>query len=141
VATVPYLREQRRAGVIADIARLKFPFPNEEFPDLETVVNIPKGAMSVGEKDGKPLFPHIVAVRRPGAWLKMMAEVEVADTITDETAVNRWKPLSDCGDLILYVPFGMTAAAKKLAKKHHVRLAGVRAWRYRPVWGLELAEA
>ena len=27
-------------------------------------MNVPAGGMSVGEKDGKALFPHIVAVRR-----------------------------------------------------------------------------
>ena len=141
MATVPYLREQRRSGVITDVARLKFPFPNEQFPDLETIVNVPAGGMSVGEKDGKALFPHIVAVRRPGSWLKMMAEVEVADTVNEDSALSRWKPYSECGDLILYVPFGLAGEARKLAKKHHIRLAGVRAWRYRPVWGLEVVDA
>jgi hypothetical protein len=140
VVSVPYLREQRRAGVIADVARLKFPFPNEQFPDLETVVNVPNPGISVGEKDGKPLFPHIVVIRRPGLWLQMMAEVEVQDTVTDESALTRWKPYAECGDLILYVPFGYSGEAKRLAKKHRIRLAGVRAWRYRPVWGLEVAE-
>lgn len=139
--TVQYLREQRRAGAVAEIAKLKFPFPNEQFPDLETIVNVPASGMSVGERDGKGLFPHIVVVRRPGTWLQMMAEVEVADTLTDESAQTRWKPYSECGDFILYVPFGMTGEARKVAKRNGVRLAGVRAWRFRPVWGLEVTEA
>ncbi|MGE5594521.1 MAG: hypothetical protein ACM3S1_00640 [Hyphomicrobiales bacterium] len=136
-----YLRDQRHAGTVAEIARVKFPFPNDEFPDLETLVNEPTPRMSVGQHNGKDLFPDIVVVRRPGVWLKMMAEVETADTLTDEEAETEWLPFSRCGDLYLYVPMGTVPEAKKIVKRHKIHLKGIRAYRFRPVWGLEVVEA
>lgn len=138
--TVKYLSQLRREGAIADIAKVMFPFPGPEHPELETIVNVPKPRMSVGEEGGKELFPDIVVVRRPGVWLQMMAEVETADTLTDETALNEWKPLSKIGDLFLYVPMGHVPETKALLKKHKIKVAGIRTWRFRPVWGLDVVE-
>ncbi|MFN0095375.1 MAG: hypothetical protein ACKVVT_11460 [Dehalococcoidia bacterium] len=140
--TVKYLSDQRRLGVVAEIAKLKFAFPNEAFPDFETVVNLPKPGMSVGPgPDGKDLYPDIVVVRRPGTWLKIMASVEMPDTVTDESALAKWLPLSRAGDLTVYVPAGMVGDAKRLCKKHGIKPKAFRSWRFRPVWGLEVAEA
>jgi hypothetical protein len=141
VPTVKYLRDQRHAAAVTEIAKVKFPFPSPDFPDLETTVNEPKPSMSVGVENGQPLYPDIVVVRRPGAWLQMMAEVETADTVNDESATTQWLPYSKCGDLFLYVPFGMAGDARKLCKKHGIHVAGIRTWRFRPVWGLEVIEA
>lgn len=140
--TVKYLSEQRHAGAVVEIAKLKFAYPSEAFPDLEAVVNLPKPAMAAGQgADGKDLFPDIVVVRRPGTWLKLMASVEMSDTVTDESAEKKWLPYSRCGDLLIYVPFGRVGEARNLCKKHGVKPKGIRAWRFRPVWGLEVAEA
>jgi len=138
---VKYLRDQRHVGVVEEIAKAKFPYPNEEYPDLETILNEPKPRISVGQENGQDLYPDIVVVRRPGAWLKMMAEVETADTVNEESAVNQWLPFSKCGDLYLYVPFGCADEARRLLKKHKIRIKGLRLWRFRPVWGLDVAEA
>lgn len=135
-----YLRDQKHVGTVAEIARVKFPFPNEEYPDLETIVNEPSPRMSVGQHNGHDLFPDIVVVRRPGVWLKMMAEVETADTVNDESALEQWLPFSKCGDLYLYVPFGCVPETKKLLKKHGIKVRGIRTWRFRPVWGLDVVE-
>jgi hypothetical protein len=139
--TVKYLRDQRHAGTVAEIARAKFPYPNAEHPDLDTLVNEPKPVMSVGKHDGKDLFPDIVVVRRPGQWLTLMAEVETPDTVNEESALTRWLPYSKVGDLLLYVPAGCVPEAKRLLKKHGIRVKGIRTWRFRPVWGLEVVEA
>lgn len=139
--TVKYLRDQRHKGTVAEIAKVKFPFPSAEQPDYETLVNEPKPVISVGEENGKDIFPDIVVVRRPGQWLMMMAEVETADSLTDETALEQWLPMSKCGDLLLYVPYGCVPETKKLVKKHGIRIKGIRTWRFRPVWGLDVAEA
>jgi hypothetical protein len=70
-----------------------------------------------------------------------MAQVEMADTVTDESARERWLPCSLVGDLLIYVPQGYVQQAKQLCKKHGVRPKGIRTWRFRPVWGLEVSEA
>jgi hypothetical protein len=137
-----YLRDQRHDGTVAEIARLKFPFPNEEHPDFDTILNEPKPAISVGKDEkGQELYPDIVVVRRPGQWLLMMAEVETADTVSDESALTEWLPYSKCGELFIYVPAGCVAETKRLCKKHGIPVKGIRTWRFRPVWGLEVTEA
>lgn len=138
---VKYLRDQRHAGTVMEVARVKFPFPNDEHSDLETIVNIPTPRLAAGNENGKDLFPDIVVVRRPGLWLKMMAVVETADSVTDERAQEAWLPYSKVGDLFLYVPFGYVDEAKRLCKKYRIQPKGFRAWRFRPVWGLDVAEA
>jgi hypothetical protein len=139
--TARYLNAQRHVGTVAEIAKVKFPFPSEEIPDMETLTNVPKARIAVGEANGKDLFPDIVVVRRPGQFLQMMAEVEMPDTLTDETALNSWAPLSKIGELFIYVPAGMVPEAKSLLKKHKISVAGIRTWRFRPVWGLDVTEA
>ncbi|MGI8926266.1 MAG: hypothetical protein ACR2HN_06410 [Tepidiformaceae bacterium] len=139
--TVKYLRDQRHLGTVAEIAKLKFPFPSPEHPDLETVLNEPAPQMSVGQHNGKDMFPDIVVVGRPGQFLRMMAEVETADTINDESALEQWLPYSRVGELFLYVPAGCVGQTKKLCAKHGIKPRGIRTWRFRPVWGLEVIEA
>lgn len=138
--TVKQLSELRHQGTVAEIAKVKFPFPNEEFPDYETFVNVPTPRLSVGEANGRELVPDIVVVHKPGLFLRMMAEVEMADTLTDDAAANEWLPMSKIGPLYLYVPAGSVPQLKQLLKKHKVRVAGIRTWRFRPVWGLEVVE-
>ena len=138
---VKYLRDQRHVGTVAEIAKLKFPYPDDEHPELETLVNEPDPVISVGTWNGEPLYPDIVVVRRPGQWLQLMAEVETADTVTDESAEKEWLPYSKQGDLLIYVPAGYVAETKKLCARHGVRYKGIRTWRFRPVWGLTVAEA
>ncbi len=136
-----YLREWKHDATVTEIARLKFPFPNAEYPDLETVVNEPHPRISVGTDGKEELFPDIVVVKKPGQWLRIIAEVETKETITDEEAEREWKKFGEVGDLYLYVPAGMAKKTKDLCKKHKVRVKGIRTWRYRPVWGLDISEA
>jgi len=136
-----YLQKQRHQGAVAEIAKVKFPFPGPENPDYETLVNIPKPKIAAGEYNGKDLFPDIVVVRRPGQWLMMMAEIETPDTVNDESAIRDWLPMSKIGDLYVYVPAGMVPEAKALMKKHKISVKGIRTWRFRPVWGLDVSEA
>ncbi|MCA9830197.1 MAG: hypothetical protein KC495_06990, partial [Dehalococcoidia bacterium] len=78
--------------------------------------------------------------RRPGAWLHEIAAVEMHDTVNDASALERWKPMSTCGALYVYVPAGMVNEARKLLKRHSIRVAGIRTWRFRPVWGVDVTE-
>ncbi len=106
-----YLRDQRHDATVAEIASLKFPYPDEQHPELETLLNEPEPSISVGDWERNALYPDIVVVRRPGQWLQLMAEVETADTVSDESARERWLPYSKMGDLLLYVPAGYVQEA------------------------------
>jgi len=138
--TAKYLQELRHQGAVAEIAKVKFPFPGPQGIDFETIVNVPKPKMAVGEEGGKDLYPDIVVVRRPGQWLQIMADVETPDTVNDETAVNEWLPKARLGEFYVYVPAGMAHEARALIKKHKIPVKGIRTWRFRPVWGLEVVE-
>jgi hypothetical protein len=138
--TAKYLTQQRHVGTVAEIAKVKFPFPSDEVPDFETISNVPKRRMAVGEAGGVDLFPDIVVVRRPGQFLQMMAEVEMPDTVTDDSALSDWAPMSRVGELYIYVPAGMVPEARALLKKHKISIAGLRTWRFRPVWGPDVVE-
>lgn len=139
--TAKYLHELRHQGAVDEIAKVKFPFPGPLGPDFETLVNVPRPKISVGASERQELYPDIVVVRRPGQWLQMIAEVETPDTVNDESAVRDWLPMSKVGDLFLYVPAGMVPEAKALLKKHKIKVKGIRTWRFRPVWGLDVVEA
>jgi hypothetical protein len=140
--TLKYLRDQRHREIVAEIARVKFPFPGDGHQDLETTVNEPTPRLSVGkDAGGKDLFPDIVVVGRPGQWLRLMAEVETEDSVNDERAQNAWLPDSKQGELLIYVPAGCASAAKRLCRKHGIKGARIRTWRFRPVWGLDVTEA
>lgn len=139
--TVKYLRDQRHVATVEAIAKKVYPFPNEQTPNRDVVVNVPIAKMAVGQADGKDLFPDLVILRRPGAWLHEIAVVEMTDTVNDASALQRWKPLSTCGALYIYVPAGLVSEAKKVLKRNKIRVAGIRTWRFRPVWGVDVAEA
>jgi hypothetical protein len=130
-------RDRHHRSIVQDIADARFKFPNEQFPDLVTAVNEPEQVMSIGEP-GSDLFPDIVVVREPGKWLVMSAEVETLETVSEEQAERAWLPISRAGDLILFVPVGCGPSAMAICKKASVELKGVRTYRYRPVWGLEI---
>jgi hypothetical protein len=138
--TVKYLRDQRHVGTVEAIAKAKFPFPNDEVKNLEAVVNTPKPIISAGNVDGRDLFPDILVLRQPGQWLQLMVEVEMDDSVTDESALEDWLPMSRIGDLLIYVPAGRGADAKRLCKKHGIKPKGIRTWRFRPVWGVDVSE-
>ena len=49
--TAKYLTDLRHQGAVAEIAKVKFPFPGPDGPDYDTIVNVPKPKMAVGEGD------------------------------------------------------------------------------------------
>ena len=138
---VEYLRNQRHQKIVEEIAGERLNYPDENHPTFETFTNKPTPRMSAGEINGEAVYPDIVVVRRPGNWLQLIAQVETADSITEETAINTWKPYASMGELLLYVPTGYVQNTKKLCKKFDIPIKGLRTWRYRPVWGLTIVDA
>lgn len=128
-------RDRLHHSTVRDVAAARFPFPSDDYPDLETFVNVPEPVMSIGEED---LFPDIVVVRMPGKWFEMSAEVETRDSVTEENAREYWLPYSKRGDFFLFVPVGLAGEAKKIANRAGVDLAGLRTYRHQPIWGLEV---
>jgi hypothetical protein len=130
-------REETRSRVVNDIARQRLTFPNEESPSLRTHVNVPEPSFTVRAADGAELTPDIVVAEAADGRPRVLTAVETADTVTDEQAASRWLPFSRVPDATfhLYVPSGFAAEARRLLKKHGIKKAALRTWRY--VTGLE----
>ena len=97
--------------------------------------------MLVAREAGDELKPDITVVDTPGNVLKIMAQVETSDTVTEESARNTWLPFSKLpgAAFYLYVPVGFGAAAKRICKQLDIDVYGFRTWRYVPQ-GMEINE-
>lgn len=113
-----------------DIAAERFAFPSEQFPDLETHVNLPVLKMPVQGPSAELLGPDIVVTNADGG-LEMVATVETVHTVNEMSARQRWLKFSRLGvPFYLYVPAGYATEARGLLKKARVKGAKLRTWRY-----------
>jgi hypothetical protein len=126
---LPETRQLVHLRALQDIARQRFPFPNEDYPHLKTFLNDPERTMAV-PVGGEALYPDIVVLQWPEKVVEMLAEVETADTVTEEQARQRWLPFSRAGRLYLFVPVGLAQEAKRLCRRLGVEFVGLRTWRY-----------
>ncbi len=124
-------RDLKHDRAVRDIAASRFDFPSKEHAGLRTFVNEREPSLGVKGLDGEPLYPDIVVVEHPRNVVRMVAEVETRETVTEEEAAREWKPFSElCDAFYLYVPAGLSGEAKRICKKMKVKVAGVRTWRY-----------
>ena len=122
-------RERLRLRAVQEIARERFPYPNERYPHLKTFVNDPDGTMGV-MLDKEVLYPDIVVLEWPEKVTKMVAQVESSATVTEQQALDEWLPDSLAGPLYLFVPVGYAREAKRLCRRFRIQLVGLRTWRY-----------
>jgi hypothetical protein len=112
-----------------DIAEARFKFPSDEWPDLETHVNLPTLKMPV-DAGGRTLGPDIVVTNADGT-VQSIAAVETPHTVNEASARERWLPFSRIdAPFYLYVPAGAVNQTKKLLKNAGVKRAKIRTWRY-----------
>jgi hypothetical protein len=125
-------REETRSRAVMDIAQQRLVFPSHEFPSLRTHVNVPEPTFVIRAADGSKLVPDIVVAQVDSGSPRILAAVETADTVADEQAAGRWLLFSQVPDTAfhLYVPSGSAAEARRLLKKHRIRKAALRTWRY-----------
>lgn len=131
--------QELRERLVQDIAQARFEFPTPELPSYRTYVNVPDVNLPVTAPDGTVYTPDIVVVDTPGNILRMLAQVEISETVTAERARDVWTPYAKLPDaaFYLYVPVGYGGAAKRIAKKLGIEIYGYRTWRYTP-HGLEI---
>lgn len=136
---IPKNSEELRQRAVQDVAQARFELPTPELASYRAFVNVPEVTLPVTAVDGTVLTPDIVVVDTPGNILKMLAQVEVIDNLTEERAKDVWAPFAKLPDaaFYLYVPVGYGGAAKKLCKKLGIRVYGFRTWRYVPQ-GIEI---
>jgi hypothetical protein len=125
-------RGETHLRVVRDIAEERLTFPDDEIPMLRTHVNVPEPALVIPAAGGVELVPDVLVAEFPGDHPRILVAVETVDTVTDEQAAGRWLPFSQVSGatFFLYVPSGFAAEAKRLLKKHRIKRARLRTWRY-----------
>ena len=121
------------ASAVRWIAEDRFPFPNEEFPNYRTYVNVPEPSMAIefGEAGGERMFPDIVVVEYPGNYPVIVAQVETRETLTRAQAERVWRRLQTAeAPLNLYVPAGLAGNAKDYARAAGIEHVRFRTWRH-----------
>ncbi len=131
--TMPLRTESRQLihdRALKDIARLRFGFPTEKYPDYKTYVNHPVRTMGVAFDSGLVAYPDIVVVQHPENNCKVVAEVETNETVREAVARFEWLPYADLAPLYLYVPVGKGDEALALCRQLDIAVVGIRTWRY-----------
>jgi hypothetical protein len=135
----PKNRQELYERAVQDVAQARFEFPTPELASYRTYVNVPEVTLPVTDTEGNQLTPNIVVVDTPGNILKILAQVELLENVTEERAKEVWAPfakLPGCA-FYVYVPVGYGAAAKRICKKLKLDVYGFRTWRYVPQ-GIEI---
>ena len=133
---------QKRASVLQQITEVSYGYPNDEFPDREVTTNFPQEQMGVQVRARGWLYPDIVVTDEPGHFIALAADLALTHEVTNETAVERWKPLAQAAPLVLYVPMGQSGRAIRLCRMNGIKLHKLVAFRQRPAgFGIDLQEA
>ncbi len=130
----------KRADVLQLIADARFSYPTAENPDWEMVINHPSPELGVQIRGGGWIYPDIVVTEEPGHFIQVLAVVALRHEVTEAEAVARWLPLSKAGSLFLYVPAGQAGRTNTLCRQLGIRVAGIRAWKRTPTYGIELVD-
>jgi len=120
-------RELLHFQAVREIARQRLTFPTEEHPHYKTYLNVPQRSMGV-RANSRAVYPDIAVVQDPENFLKMLGQVETAETVNEEQAPE-WAVYAALGPLYLYVPVGYAERAKKLCQKFKAEIVGIRSWR------------
>lgn len=133
---------QKRASVLQQITEASYGYPNDEFPDREVTTNFPQEQMGVQVRSRGWLYPDIVVTDEPGHFIALAADLALTHEVNNDTAVDRWKPLSQAAPLVLYVPMGQSGRAIRLCRMNGIKLHKLVAYRQRPAgFGIDLQDA
>ncbi len=136
---LPQSTSELRGRAIQDIAPARFEFPTPEYASYRTFVNVPDVTLAITDDDGKEYTPDVVVVDTPGNILKIVAQVETADLVSEQRAKDVWAPYARLRDVAFYlfVPVGHGGEAKKICRRLELQVYGFRTWRYVPQ-GIEI---
>ena len=131
---VPHRRSEMDTALhlraLQRIARLRFDFPTEEHRDFKTYLNQPRRTMGVRMPGGFVAYPDIVVVQSPENNTKIVAQVETAETVSEDTAFYVWGPYAELAPLYVYVPVGAGDEALALCRRLDIPVVGIRTWRF-----------
>ena len=128
-------RRHELARAVNAIARSRFQFPNEQFPNYRTYVNVPEPTMALefGGAGIDQAFPDILVTEQPGNYPVMVAQVETDETLTREQVERVWKRLEMAdAPLDIYVPAGLAHRAKDYARAAGLKHVRFRTFRHNP---------
>ncbi len=112
---------------VADIAKIKFPFPTKDKPNWKTYLNEPNQTKGIN-MNGSTIYPDIVVVDTQNS-AAMIGEIETQSSV-NQNEVEQWKEYSRAGAFFLYVPSGTESTAKNLISQNNVKISGLRRYHY-----------
>lgn len=114
---------------VADIAKIRFPFPDKDHQNWKTYLNEPNQTKGI-KMNGNTAYPDIVVVDTQKKIAEMIGEIE-SDSSVNEDEVAQWKEYSKAANsFFLYVPKDKVDDAKHLLINNKVNISGLRAWQY-----------
>jgi hypothetical protein len=114
---------------VADIAKIRFPFPDKDHPNWKTYLNEPNQTKGI-KMNGNTVYPDIVVVDTQKNIAEMIGEIESESTVTSEES-EQWKEYSKASNTFyLYVPAGKEDDAKKFLTDNKINISGLRTWQY-----------
>ena len=130
-------REFEIEVVVRQLARDRFEYPNEAYPDYRTYTNLPTPTLALeftaGGASTSQVFPDIVVVEHPRNRPVIVAQVETRETVTRQQAELVWAPLENGeAPLYIYVPSGLVRRARDYAMAAGIKNAKFRSWRRQP---------
>ena len=130
-------RRYELEAAVGQIARDRFPFPDEAHPAYRTYVNVPEPQLALeftaGGASRAQVFPDIVVVEHPRNRPIMVAQIETRETVTRRQAEMVWAQLESAdAPLYIYVPSGLAARARDYALAAGIGSARIRTWRRQP---------
>jgi len=115
---------------VADVAKVRLSFPDNDRPNWKTYLNEPDQTMAVNVHNNNKIYPDILVVDKLKNQVAILGEVETEATVTSEEA-EQWKEYSNATNTFyLYIPKGTEATAKKLIADNSITVAGLRTWQY-----------
>jgi len=119
-------------SIVNKIAESSFAYPNDDYPSLQTFVNLPDpqlGIEIVGGIGGR-IYPDIIVAEQPGNYPKLIGQIESSETVTREQAERVWVSLDNSDSTTyLFVPTGYAARAKDYIRSAGIKNIRVRTWK------------
>ena len=119
--------QEEHDSAVQQIARIRFPFPDDEHPSWKTYINHPEQQMGIKTENGL-IYPDIVVIDTEDNIVAVIGEVETEDSIDEEEA-EQWEEYSEaCETIYLYVPDGYCDDVTQLCEDNDIDISGFRSY-------------
>jgi hypothetical protein len=123
-------QENVQNKAVQDIARTRFAYPSVDEPGLKTYTNRPDHTIGVRTPSGDLLFPDIVVLDAATTEVRLLGEVETANSLRKADVIDKWRAFASTGKLLLFVPLSEVDRTRQLLRSFELPIAGLRGWKH-----------